>query len=111
MKLKRVIVALVVVPFALALVVELALLIYIGATGSRTVVYGDGVPHPCAPPPWPYEAINYAIALDAEPTTSMPCDARKGTAGNDVVATDGVRIAGWYIPAANGAPPTAPTVV
>ena len=35
----------------------------------------------------------------------------RAKAGSEVVTDDGIRIAGWYIPAANGAGPTAPTVV
>lgn len=96
------------VAIAVPVIVEVALLGYIGAEGSRTVAYGDGVPHPCTTPPWPYEAINYDVARDAQ---RMSCEERRRLVGDEVVASDGVRVAGWYIPAGNGAPPSAPTVV
>lgn len=94
--------------------------VYVGYEGSRQLVTRDSAPHGCGTPAtldWPYEAVNYDIALDA----ALPMDNTDwlhdcpnrgtGTAGTDVVAADGVRIAGWYIPSARGDPPAAATVV
>jgi pimeloyl-ACP methyl ester carboxylesterase len=91
---------------------------YVGAIGS------DGFVHPsgdtdCRTPlvryGWPYEAVNYDIADDAVLQKQNPdmsnCASQGATAGSDVVTTDGIRIAGWYIPAADGTGPTGPTVV
>jgi pimeloyl-ACP methyl ester carboxylesterase len=64
---------------------------------------------------WTYEAINYDIADDArlagEPGGLAKCTSQGETAGSDVVTDDGIPIAGWYIPAGNGAGPTAPTII
>lgn len=92
---------------------------YIGYEGSRRLVERDGTSRDCRTPDvqfgWAYEAVNYDIADDAElrARNADPFDcAYEGTpAGDEVVTDDGVRIAGWYIPAANGAGPDAPTVV
>ena len=98
----------------------LGLLAYIGAKGSRELVYGDGVPRSCRTPAafgWPYEAVNYDIADDARLEAvnadwSHGCaDQGAGTAGTEVVSSDGIRLAGWYIPAATGNRPSAPVVV
>ena len=93
---------------------------YVGYEGSRVLAYGDEVPHGCPTPAvigWAYEAINYDVALDAQ----LPADNADwlhdcpnhgaGTAGSEVVSSDGVRVAGWYIPSGDGDPPAAPTVV
>jgi len=93
---------------------------YVGYEGSRQIVHGDDVPHGCPTPAdmgWSYEAINYDIALDARLPLDNPdwlhdCPNHgAGTAGPEVVSSDGVRVAGWYIPSGDGDPPTAPTVV
>jgi pimeloyl-ACP methyl ester carboxylesterase len=71
---------------------------------------------------WSYEAINYDQADDARLLAANPdptdCKSQGTTAGAEVVAADGVHLAGWYIPAAPGDPaptggsdPTAPTVL
>ena len=64
---------------------------------------------------WSYEAINYDITDDStlhERNDDLTSCADQGSkAGDEVVTDDGARIAGWYIPAANGAGPTAPTIV
>ena len=53
---------------------------------------------------WAYEAINYDLADDARLLDENPdptsCTSQGALAGDDVVAADGVHIAGWYIPAA-----------
>jgi pimeloyl-ACP methyl ester carboxylesterase len=110
---------------ALAIVLALALgglLVYtgyVGVEGSRRAVDRDGTSRDCRTPDvllgWDYEAINYDIADDAELKARNPdlgdCAYEGALAGDDVVTDDGVRIAGWYIPAANEAGPEAPTVV
>lgn len=92
----------------------------VGYIFSDTLMHGDAVAHGCPTPAdygWAYEAVNYDITLDQHlpednPSYRTDCpNPGRGTAGDLVVASDGVRLAGWYIPARNGAPPTAPTVV
>ena len=111
----RVIVAVVV---ALLLVGGVGYLAYVGAEGSRVLVEraanGD-----CRTPDvqfgWDYEAINYDRADDAQLAARNPdlthCTYQGTPAGDEVVTDDGIHIAGWYVPAADGAGPTAPTVV
>jgi fermentation-respiration switch protein FrsA (DUF1100 family) len=92
---------------------------YIGYEGSRRAVDRDGTSRDCRTPEvqfgWAYEAINYDVADDAELAVRNPdladCAYEGTLAGDEVVTDDGTRIAGWYIPAANGAAPDAPTVV
>jgi pimeloyl-ACP methyl ester carboxylesterase len=106
---------------AIAVVIGVGgVLAYIASEGSRVLVYGDDVPHGCATPAvmgWAYEAINYDIALDAR----LPVDNADwlndcpnhgaATAGTEVVSSDGIRVAGWYIQSDDMDPSTAPTVV
>ena len=98
----------------------LGLVTFIAAKASDGLVYGDDAKHGCATPAvmgWDYEAVNYDIALDARLPIDNPewlsnCPKRgHGTAGDEVVSEDGIRLAGWYIPSADGDPPTAPTIV
>ena len=105
---------------AAVVVAVVGVLAYVASEGSGTIVYGDAVPHGCATPAvmgWAYEAINYDIALDARLPVDNPdwltdCPKRgAGTAGTEVVSSDGVRLAGWYIQSGDKDPPTAPTVV
>jgi len=64
---------------------------------------------------WDYEAINYDKADDARLTATNPdktkCSVVGVEAGTNVVTPDGVRLAGWYIPAANGSGPSGPTLL
>jgi hypothetical protein len=64
---------------------------------------------------WTYEAINYDPADDARLLAVNAdldaCTDFGSAAGDAVVASDGVRIAGWYIPAAHGVGPEGPTIV
>lgn len=63
---------------------------------------------------WSYEAINYDISSDSDLQSfsdRMNCANQGQAAGQDLTSGDGVRIAGWYIPAANKAGTTGPTVV
>ncbi len=115
---RRVVRLLAVLAVALVLVAGIGYSAYVGAVGSETFVHPGGNPD-CRTPlvryGWAYEAINYDIADDTalrNANANMEsCSSQGGTAGTDVVTADGVHIAGWYIPAASGAGPTAPTVV
>jgi dienelactone hydrolase len=78
---------------------------------------------------WAYEAINYDVASDADLRPGRRTEdggqrwtcrrdgqagdavATGAPAGSDVITSDGVRIAGWYVPAASGVGPTGPTLV
>lgn len=84
-----------------------------GDCQTPSVVYG-----------WTYEAINYDQADDARLLAAHPdpLHCYQGNveangpdqgqkAGTQVVSADGIHVGGWYIPAANGAPPTGPTLV
>lgn len=102
-----------------AVTVLLAYTAYVGYEGSRQLVERDGTSRDCRTPDvqfgWAYEAINYDIADDAElrrrNADLADCGYEGELAGTDVESQDGIRIAGWYIPAASGAGPTAPTVI
>jgi pimeloyl-ACP methyl ester carboxylesterase len=92
----------------------------VGYIASTTLMYGDGVKHGCPTPAvlgWAYEAVNYDITLDERLATDNPdwlndCPNHgAGTAGTDVVSSDGVRVAGWYIPSGDGDAASAPTVL
>ncbi len=92
---------------------------YVGAEGSRRLVADAPARGDCRTPDvqfgWTYEAINYDIADDAALKARNPdltnCAYLGTKAGDAVVTDDGIRIAGWYVPAGNGSGPTAPTVV
>lgn len=72
---------------------------------------------------WAYEAVNYDLGDDAVLLAANPdptrCTSQAATAGTEVVAPDGVRLAAWYVPRggsyggspALADPATAPTVV
>jgi pimeloyl-ACP methyl ester carboxylesterase len=64
---------------------------------------------------WTYQAVNYPMADDARLAADNPdmskCSSQGVKAGIEVVTNDGIHIAGWYIPAADGAAPSGPTVV
>jgi pimeloyl-ACP methyl ester carboxylesterase len=63
---------------------------------------------------WTYEAINYDLASDAalaaEPDPDN-CASEGQPAGTALTTEDGIRIAGWYIPAASPIGPAGPTIV
>jgi pimeloyl-ACP methyl ester carboxylesterase len=86
---------------------------YVGVAGADRLMHPDRSTD-CRTPVvqygWPYEAINYDIRTDAalDPDTGR-CEG--GPAGDAVVTSDGVRIAGWYIPAATNPDPTGPTLI
>ena len=104
----------------LALAGVIGYMSYVGYEGSRQMVSVDELrSRDCRTPDvlfgWEYEAINYDIADDATLKAANPdmsdCTSQGAKAGTEVVTPDGVRIAGWYVPAANGIGPTGPTVV
>jgi len=93
---------------------------YVGYEGSRQAVSVDEARSTdCRTPDvqfgWDYEAINYDIADDAQLRADNPdmsdCASQGAPAGDEVVTPDGAHVAGWYVPAASGAGPFAPTVV
>jgi fermentation-respiration switch protein FrsA (DUF1100 family) len=91
---------------------------YVAAEGSRQLVEAPPA-RDCRTPDllfgWAYEAINYDIADDAQLRTRnadlATCTYQGTKAGDAVVTDDGIHIGGWYMPAANGAGPTAATIV
>ena len=99
-------------------VVVIAYTGYVGAEGARVLIEAPesrDCRTPVAQFGWAYEAINYEIADDAQLAARNnnleKCTYQGAKAGDAVVTDDGIRVAGWYVPAANGAGPTAPTVV
>jgi hypothetical protein len=93
---------------------------YVGYEASRQAVSVDeNRSRDCRTPDvlfgWPYEAINYDIADDARLRAAnadlADCASAGDRAGDEVVTGDGVRIGGWYVPAANGMGGEGPTVV
>lgn len=94
----------------------LAYLGYAAVEGSAELVHPDPSRN-CRLPSalgWEYTAINYDQASDAAIATEPdPSDCRSvgQPAGTALVAADGTRLAGWYIPAAAPLGPVGPTVV
>jgi dienelactone hydrolase len=93
---------------------------YSGYVGSDQILDSASVWTGCDNPMsrfgWTYEAVNYDQAEDAKlaaanPDPSKKCDSQGTSAGADVVTSDGVPIAAFYIPAGNGAASTAPTFI
>lgn len=107
------------VTFGLAaiLVALVAYFAYVGYEGSRQFADAPSPTTDCRTPAafgWAYEAINYDQASDeplADEADPLNCAGRAETAGDAVTGPGGVGLAGWYVPAASGAPPTAPTVI
>ena len=102
----------------LGLVIGAGYMAYAASTGGDYLVVAAataGWRAPAVQYGWSYEAINYDITddstLDERNDDLTACTDQGMKAGDKVVTDDGVRIAGWYIPAANGAGPTAPTIV
>jgi len=94
----------------------LAYLGYAGFEGSDQLVHPDRS-RVCRLPSalgWDYQAINYdqasdaALAAEADP---LACASVGEPAGTDLMAADGTRLAGWYIPAAAPIGREGPTVV
>lgn len=103
---------------ALVLVGFIGYSTYVGVAGSDQLIHPTGNPD-CRTPRvrygWTYEAINYDIADDSALERDNPdmsnCSSQGTGARDDVVASDGTRIAGWYIPAADGSGSDATTVI
>jgi pimeloyl-ACP methyl ester carboxylesterase len=101
---------------ALSLVGLVGYLAFLGFDGSKTFAAhersGD-CRTPASAYGWSYEAINYDLAtdrdLDAYPDRA-DCPRSGEAAGSELTASDGIRIAGWYIPA-TGQSASAPTIV
>jgi pimeloyl-ACP methyl ester carboxylesterase len=105
--------------------VVVLVLALVGYTGYAFVVgggdYAAQAPNPgaCDNPGqrygWAFEPINYdgtnqPTALDPA-ASKVICTNPGPPAGNQVVSSDGIRVAGWYVPAAGGVGPTGPTIV
>jgi pimeloyl-ACP methyl ester carboxylesterase len=92
---------------------------YAATAGSAEFVDASVATPDCRTPTdrygWSYDAINYDKADDARMSAANPdktkCSVRGTPAGTDVVTSDGIRLAGWYIPAASGIGPTGPTLL
>jgi pimeloyl-ACP methyl ester carboxylesterase len=102
--------------FAAVLVALVAYFGYVGYEGSRQLTDPPTPSSDCRTPAtfgWAYEAINYDAATDAELAAEADPTActRHGAPAGDAVTVGDVELAGWYVPAGNGAGPTAPTVV
>lgn len=104
----------------LALVGVAGYMAYVGYEGSRQAVNVDELrSRDCRTPDlllgWEYEAVNYDIgdddALKAANADMADCASQGAAAGDEIVTEDGVRIGGWYVPAANGVGPAGPTVI
>ncbi len=103
--------------FAAVLVALVAYFAYLGYEGSRQFADAPSPTTDCRTPAtlgWGYEAINYDQASDAELASEADpkqCATGAALAGSRVTGPGDVGLAGWYVPAASGALPTAPTVV
>jgi pimeloyl-ACP methyl ester carboxylesterase len=98
------------------MVALLAYLAYAGFEGSDQLVHPDRS-RVCRLPSalgWEYQAINYDQSSDADLAAEADpfnCASAGQPAGTDLVAADGTRLAGWYIPAEAPIGPAGPTVV
>ena len=107
------------VTFVLAalLVALVAYFAYMGYEGSRQLTDPPTRTSDCRTPAdmgWAYEAINYDVAGDEARVTSnaaADCSAARADAGTALVGPGEVGLAGWYIPAGNGADASGPTVI
>lgn len=91
---------------------------YMGWEGSDRLVHPPSQNTDCRTPAvlgWQYESINYPRAADdellADEVDPARCSSPGAVPGDEVVASDGIRIAGWWIPAAAEIGPAGPTVV
>jgi fermentation-respiration switch protein FrsA (DUF1100 family) len=91
---------------------------YMGFIGSNQLANPPSPSADCRTPAlaegWVYEAINYDASTDTvvgDLPDQKHCAARDVPIGSKLEASDGIRLAGWYIPAGDGSPPNAPTVV
>ena len=102
---------------AFALVMLVVYLGWVGYQGSQLFAANDRAGD-CRTPAsafgWGYEAINYPIGSDTTLQSladRLNCASQGEAAGEALTTGDGVRLAGWYIPAANGGGATSATVV
>jgi hypothetical protein len=102
---------------AVVLVALVAYLGYVGFDGSAQLAEPPSPSRDCRTPAlaydWVYEAINYDAASDAA-LADLPDPANcpgPGAAAGSRLTSDGIDLAGWYIPAGNGSGPSGPTVV
>jgi pimeloyl-ACP methyl ester carboxylesterase len=100
------------------LIALLAYLAYVGIAGSGQLADPPSPSVDCRTPAiaygWVYEAINYDAASDgalADLPDPEHCPHQGADAGGRLASSDGTRIAGWYIPSANGIGPAGATVV
>jgi pimeloyl-ACP methyl ester carboxylesterase len=93
---------------------------YSGYVGSNEVLRANpewaGCDNPMTRFGWAYEAVNYDPADDVRLAATNPdpkksCSSQGTPAGTEIVTSDGIPIAAFYIPAGNGAGSTAPTFV
>jgi pimeloyl-ACP methyl ester carboxylesterase len=103
---------------AVLLVALVAYLGFVGFQGSAQVAEPPAPSRDCRTPAiafdWVYEAINYDAASDtalADLPDPANCPAPGELAGPRLQTSDGIALAGWYIPAGKGIGPTGPTVV
>jgi pimeloyl-ACP methyl ester carboxylesterase len=100
------------------LIVLVAYLAWMGFIGSDQLVNPPSPSSDCRTPGvaegWVYEAVNYDAATDAvvgDLPDQKHCAPRNVPLEGNLEAADRVRLAAWYIPAGDGSPPNAPTVV
>ena len=104
---------------AIGLLGSIAYVGYAAWSGSATFTEATVASADCRTPAdrygWTFEAINYDPGEDARlgtaNATKSACTVFGAEAGSTVVSSDGIRLAGWYIPAASGAGPAAPTLL
>lgn len=111
----------------LALLAAVTALGFVAVTGYGVVIGSDTLLHParsldCRTPAslygWAYETVNYDPASDQlleprydENAKQWVCDQPPSPALDRVVTSDGIRLAGWYVPAVNATGPTGPTIL
>src|SRR5687768_1999229 len=105
----------------LALIAGIGYVAYVGYEGSRQAVSVDEArSRDCRTPDVilgaAYQSINYDIADVEAPKAANPDPTDRTSqgapAGEALLSADGeTRLAGWYVPAGNGAGPEAPTIV
>lgn len=103
---------------ALTLVLLVGYLAWVGFDGSGQIVEPRAPSRDCRTPQsafgWTYQAINYRIGTDRELDAfadRQNCPRQGAAAGEALTASDGTRIAGWYVPAASDIGPTGQTLV
>ena len=89
-----------------------------GFTGSAQLTDAPSPSGDCRTPAvangWTYEAINYIASTDAalaDFPDQTACPRQGDPAGTRVVSSDGIHVAGWYIPAGKEIGPGGPTVI